>query len=122
MKYCDFNGCGNKITKGAYCEEHKRSKEKPVKKSLYDKSNKSFYNSKQWKSMRQFIYERDKGCCKRCGRFVFGKMAQVHHIVKVKSNATLKLEPNNLKLLCPECHAIEENEEQKENVFANYFN
>ncbi|MEK4678356.1 HNH endonuclease, partial [Bacillus sp. FSL K6-2944] len=24
MKYCDFNGCHNKISKGRYCEEHKR--------------------------------------------------------------------------------------------------
>ncbi|MEK4676652.1 HNH endonuclease, partial [Bacillus sp. FSL K6-2944] len=24
MKYCDFNGCSNKISKGRYCGEHKR--------------------------------------------------------------------------------------------------
>jgi 5-methylcytosine-specific restriction protein A len=71
--------------------------------------------------MRQYIYERDKGYCQRCGKFVFGKQAQVHHKVTVKENPALKLDPNNLKLLCPVCHSIEENLGEKEKVFANYF-
>ncbi|EOA3813760.1 HNH endonuclease, partial [Enterococcus hirae] len=25
MKYCQFDGCTNKIAKGIYCAEHKRS-------------------------------------------------------------------------------------------------
>ncbi|RIJ65521.1 HNH endonuclease [Rummeliibacillus sp. POC4] len=121
MKYCDFNGCRNKIERGKYCEEHKRDKPKKPSKVEYDSSNKPFYNSSIWKATRKKVYERERGCCQRCGRFVFGKLAQVHHIVKVKNNPTLKLEENNLRLLCPECHMIEEHEEENKKVFANYF-
>lgn len=125
MKYCDFNGCSNKIAKGAYCPEHKRSKKssraKRKKKDIYHHENKSFYNSGPWKSMREYIYERDKGCCSRCGKFVFGKSAHVHHKVPVKDNRLLKLDPINLILLCPTCHTIEENKDKKEKVFPSYF-
>ena len=125
MKYCDFNGCTNKIPKGAYCAEHKRSKRSSransKKKNIYHHENKSFYNSDAWKNTRAFVYERDLGCCQRCGEFVFGRRAHVHHIVKVKVNPLLRLEPNKLKLLCSQCHFIEENEDKKEKVFPNYF-
>lgn len=127
MKYCDFNGCPNKIKRGSYCEEHKRSKQsiqkKQRKKSIYHNQNKSFYNSKPWKSMRLFIYQRERGCCQKCGRFVFGKHAQVHHVVTIKQNPLLKLEPNNLMLLCPKCHMEMENmdKEKLPKIFPNYF-
>lgn len=132
MKYCDFNGCSNKITKGAYCDEHKRSKKssrsKSKKKDIYHHDNKSFYNSKAWRGdkqgrggMRDFIYERDRGCCQRCGKFIFGRRAHVHHIIEIKKDPLLKLEPNNLRLLCPKCHIVEENEDKQKKIFPSYF-
>ncbi|MFJ7756312.1 HNH endonuclease [Peribacillus muralis] len=127
MKYCDFNGCTNKINRGAYCDEHKRSKEsikrKQNKKTIYHNQNKPFYNSKEWKHRRSFIYERERGCCQKCGRFVFGKQAQVHHIVTIKKNPLLKLDPNNLMLLCPSCHMEEENKDKGKmaKVYPSYF-
>lgn len=121
MKYCDFNGCTNKIERGAYCEEHGRSEKSRKRKSIYHNTNKPFYNSREWKDMRSRVYERERGCCQRCKKFVFGKQAQIHHIVTVKKNPTLKLDPNNLKLLCPKCHMIEENLDEQEAVFASYF-
>ncbi|MCM3411473.1 HNH endonuclease [Metabacillus litoralis] len=121
MKYCDFNGCPNKINRGTYCEDHGRSSKARKRKSIYHNTNKSFYNSKEWKHVRSMVYERERGYCQRCRKFVFGKQAQVHHVVPVKKNPSLKLELNNLKLLCPVCHSIEENMVEKENVFASYF-
>ncbi|WP_285015539.1 HNH endonuclease [Lactococcus garvieae] len=121
MKYCDFNGCDNKINQGKYCEEHVRSKRQRKKKDIYHHENKPFYRTKEWKAMRQFIYENNKGCCQRCGRFVHGRQAHVHHIIPIKQDKLLKLEPNNLMLLCPKCHVIEENEDKDKKVFPNYF-
>lgn len=122
MRYCSFNGCTNKIERGSYCEQHKRSKKKKRKKvDIYHSENKSFYNSKEWKDLRDLIYELRKGCCERCGKFIFGRRAHVHHKVKIKDNFNLRLDQNNLRLLCPVCHTIEENEEKKEVVFASYF-
>ncbi|WP_018664608.1 HNH endonuclease [Heyndrickxia acidiproducens] len=127
MRYCNFNGCHNKITSGYYCDEHKRSaksaRAKQKKRSIYHHENKPFYNSDEWKYMRSIIYQREHGYCQRCGRFVFGRQAHVHHIIEIKKDPTLKLEPNNLMLLCPKCHAEEENKDKnkKQNVFPSYF-
>lgn len=122
MKYCGFNGCSNKISTGYYCDEHKRSrrKRKRSKKDIYHSKNKSFYNSKAWESMRSFVYEREHGCCQRCGKFVFGRQAHVHHVIPISENETLKLEENNLRLLCPKCHVIEEHESE-ESAVPKYF-
>jgi 5-methylcytosine-specific restriction enzyme A len=125
MKYCDFNGCTTKIKRGSYCDEHKRSKQsfrnKQKKKYIYHHDNKQFYNSKPWKYVRSEVYQRELGYCQRCKKFVFGRQAHVHHIIEIKKDPTLKLEPNNLMLLCPQCHTLEENKENKQAVFASYF-
>ena len=125
MKYCEFNGCTNKIAKGAHCDEHKRSKKSAAKnkkkKDIYHHENKSFYKSDEWKTTRDFVYERDGGCCQRCGKFVFGRSAHVHHKIPIKKNPLLKLDLNNLILLCPKCHIKEENKIGEEKVFPTYF-
>jgi 5-methylcytosine-specific restriction enzyme A len=125
MKYCDFNGCTSKISKGKYCDDHKRSKQSArrvqKKKEIYHHNNKAFYRSDAWKAMRAYVYERERGCCQSCGVFVFGRKAHVHHIVPIAKNETLKLEENNLMLLCPTCHVAIENEEKQQKVYASYF-
>lgn len=125
MKYCDFNGCTTKIERGAYCDEHKRSnaskRRKQKKKDIYKHENKPFYNSKEWKYTRSVVYQRERGCCQRCGKFVFGRRAHVHHIIEIKKDSTLKLDENNLRLLCSICHVIEENEDSNQKVFPSYF-
>lgn len=121
MKYCGFNGCGNKIVRGNYCDEHKRSKKKKQQKNIYHHENKPFYRSDEWKHMRSFVYERERGYCQRCRKFVFGRNAHVHHIVPIKKNPTLRLEENNLMLLCSKCHIIVENEDKPKKVFPSYF-
>ena len=126
MKYCQFDGCTNKIAKGIYCTEHKRSsrsrKKKQQAKSVYHHENKPFYRTQAWKDMRQFIYEREGGHCQRCGQFIFGKRAHVHHIVPIKDNELLKLDPNNPMLLFSKCHPIVKIETEDKKFFPSYFN
>ncbi|HBC2896294.1 HNH endonuclease [Enterococcus faecalis] len=122
MRYCQFEGCSNTTERGAYCSEHARSSRKKMKQgNVYHHENKSFYRTPAWRDMREVIYERDRGCCKRCGKFVFGRKAHVHHIVPIKNNPLLKLDPNNLILLCSECHPIVEQETETKKVFPSYF-
>lgn len=122
MRYCQFEGCSNTTERGAYCSEHARSSRKKKKQgNVYHHENKSFYRTPAWRDMREVIYERDRGCCKRCGKFVFGRKAHVHHIVPIKNNPLLKLDPNNLILLCSECHPIVEQETEAKKVFPSYF-
>lgn len=106
MKYCGEQGCTTLITSGRYCVDHKRRRVKPS----WQSKNKSFYNTRAWKDLVAFVYERDKGCCRRCKKFVFGKRAHAHHIVPIQINPSLKLDANNIMLLCNKCHPIVEEE------------
>lgn len=115
MKYCSEQGCRTYVSSGRYCEAHQRRKKKKV---VYS-HNKSFYATDEWKFKRSEVYQREKGCCQECGKFVFGRQAHVHHIVPIKVDPSLKLEDDNLMLLCPKCHMIIENEtnEKKMNKY-----
>ncbi|MFS7388553.1 HNH endonuclease [Carnobacterium maltaromaticum] len=123
MRYCQFDGCSNKINRGAYCIEHSRTRRKKDKanKDIYHHENKPFYRTDEWQAMRKHIYEREFGKCQRCKRMVFGRNAHVHHVVPIKENKLLKLDENNLMLLCSECHPIVENETENKKVFPSYF-
>ncbi|MCJ7840519.1 HNH endonuclease [Lederbergia sp. NSJ-179] len=109
MKYCGEQGCNNLISKGFYCTQHRRRR----KRSKFNHKNKSFYNSSAWKQVSDYVYERDGGCCQRCGKFVFGRQAHRHHIISVVKAPHLKLDPDNIKLLCEICHPIEEKESEE---------
>lgn len=124
MKYCQFNGCTNKVSKGAFCQSHKKprkTKSKTDNKNIYHHKNKPFYKTEEWQSMRWFVIDRERSCCQRCGKFVFGRQAHCHHVISIKQDESLKLEANNIMLLCPKCHVIVENEEKPKKVFPSYF-
>lgn len=116
MKYCAEQGCTTLIASGGYCDQHKRRR----KRSRYKHKNKKDYNSSHWDSVRSFVYEREKGLCQRCKVFVFGKRAHTHHVIPIRVKPKLKYDPNNLRLLCPTCHVIEENELNEKEV-PSYF-
>lgn len=78
-----------------------------------------FYSSWAWRKMRLFIIERDKGRCAICGRTiedyrddgVTRVKISVDHILKRSDYPKLELEPDNLRVLCSDCHeAITEKE------------
>lgn len=71
--------------------------------------SRSFYKSKTWKKIREYIFKRDNGLCQDClenGRLTPGK--EVHHIIHLEpsnmNDSEITLGENNLKLLCKECH------------------
>lgn len=105
MKYCGEQGCKTLISSGRYCDSHKRKK-KHGKAS----NNKWFYNSGPWRDLKAVCYERDRGCCTKCGKFVFKKTAQHHHVIPIVVRPDLKLKPSNVTTACPKCHAILEQE------------
>lgn len=67
----------------------------------------SFYASKEWRQTREFIFQRDKGLCVRCGRP--GEI--VHHKIHLTpeniDDPTVTLNEDNLELLCRDCHGVE---------------
>lgn len=66
-----------------------------------------FYNSREWIEMRSFIFQRDKAICKNCSSLIIGRYA-VHHIIHITMenihDPSITLNPDNLELLCAECH------------------
>jgi 5-methylcytosine-specific restriction protein A len=52
---------------------------------------------------REEIYERDGGCCQKCGRGIYIEYAQLSH--KVGGNGPQRCWcPHNLEILCRPCH------------------
>lgn len=105
MKYCRHNGCSNLINDGQYCNEHERRKPKPKR---YYSKNASFYKTKAWVNLSAHVRVRDKLKCTNCGKFVVGRDAQVDHILPIWLRPDLKLDMDNCRLVCAECHPIVE--------------
>jgi 5-methylcytosine-specific restriction endonuclease McrA len=65
---------------------------------------KPFYNSKEWKSVREYCLKRDNLLCQMCGN----PAEEVHHKVHLTpqniTNMEIALNPNNLISLCGDCH------------------
>ena len=65
---------------------------------------KSFYNSKEWQSVRSFCLIRDRYKCRICGK----PAEEVHHIKHISPNNILDikvtLNPDNLISICKDCH------------------
>jgi 5-methylcytosine-specific restriction endonuclease McrA len=70
---------------------------------------KSFYNSKEWKRVREYVFNRDHGLCK-CGN----AGEEVHHTTYLTpdniGDASVALNPDLLVTLCKECHMREHDE------------
>jgi 5-methylcytosine-specific restriction endonuclease McrA len=96
-----------------------------------------FYTSKEWFEVRNFIRQRDKMKCCRCGKIIKGKSI-VDHIKEITpqnlNDKDITLNPNNLQLLCLDCHNKKtrddktiqtkynlENLNLKERIFKNLF-
>ena len=75
--------------------------------SSYRERYQDFYDSKEWKELRDWKFADANGLCEECrenGKIVVGK--EVHHIVSIESDWSKRLDAKNLKLLCPECHRL----------------
>lgn len=80
----------------------------------------AFYNSKDWKKVREYIYNKHHGLC-RCGSV--GE--EVHHKIWLTpdniNDASISLGEDNLILLCKNCH-INIHREKEVTREGTYFN
>ena len=54
-----------------------------------------------WNRLRHYIFERDNYICQICGRYTSHPVCD--HIIPISISHNNK--PENLRTLCPECHA-----------------
>jgi 5-methylcytosine-specific restriction endonuclease McrA len=64
----------------------------------------AFYNSKEWKKVREAVLMRDKYLCRHCGKAA----EEVHHIIHLSpdniGNPAVTMDMGNLISLCKDCH------------------
>ena len=73
--------------------------------SSYRERYQDFYNGKEWKELRDWKFADANGLCEECrenGKIVVGK--EVHHIIPIEKDWSKRLDPDNLVLLCRDCH------------------
>ena len=80
-------------------------------------SRKWFYNSKEWRTVRQQALHRDHFTCAYCK----GRATEVHHIIELNDknihDPKVSLNLDNLQSLCHECHRqITMNEHHMKNL------
>ena len=63
----------------------------------------SFYRSRRWVHLRQDVLDRDHYVCQYCGRT---NSRTVDHIVPIEFAHDLKANPDNLAVICRNCHNL----------------
>lgn len=74
-------------------------------KQTYNEKFSQFYNSSEWKNLRnQKFYDAD-GLCELCKKNKIIKQGkEVHHIIPIETDWSKRLDYDNLILLCNDCH------------------
>lgn len=101
-KQCRVNGCSGITTDGnnGYCPKHKNHGW-----AKYQTENPNrIYQTARWKRVRGFVIRRDKGLCQHhLNGQVFVAGTECDHI-KPLSLGGDPYDPENIQLLCKECH------------------
>lgn len=68
-----------------------------------------FYNSKEWRQLRQVVLERDNHECQECKSnglvtSQFDSILEVDHIKELHLHPELATNLDNLRTLCKDCH------------------
>lgn len=117
---CSKAGCPN-LTTERYCAEHayiaaeqERNRYKHYDQYQRDAKTRKFYNSKEWKLLRQQALIRDKGLCLDCLEQKEITMAtEVDHIIPIKVRWDLRLKLSNLRSRCDRHHRIKTAEDKR---------
>lgn len=74
----------------------------------YHERFQNFYNSAEWKALRNFKFAQADGLCEHCrAKGIVRQGREVHHIVSIEEDWNKRLELENLVLLCPDCHNLQ---------------
>ena len=74
----------------------------------YHEKYKDFYNSSEWKALRNYKFGMAEGLCELCRKKGIVKAGrEVHHRVSIQDDWSKRLDFDNLILLCSDCHNAE---------------
>lgn len=78
---------------------------KTDKKKTYHELFNSFYQSTEWKALRNYKFGMADGLCENCKKKGIVRVGrEVHHIVPIEEDWSKRLNFDNLVLLCSDCH------------------
>ena len=79
------------------------------------------YSSDKWKRCVKEVWRRDNATCQRCGKqYNLTDRSQhfhIHHMYSFANYPYLRMNPDNLVLLCPDCHRFVHSKENIEHEF-----
>jgi len=82
--------------------------------------SKPFYNSKEWKKIRDYIIKRDKYLCVMCGNVA----EEVHHNIHLNpgniNNQMISMHESNLISLCKDCHFKQHAQKKSDEISEGY--
>ena len=70
---------------------------------MYSNNEESFYNSEEWKVLRNRVFQKYPDICMRCGN---KNNLEVDHIKPRSKYPNLELDFNNLQILCRDCNLL----------------
>jgi 5-methylcytosine-specific restriction protein A len=89
-------------------EQNKRKGLKFNKNTTYHERYSEFYNSKEWKALRNYKWGMANGLCEHClKKGIVRQAREVHHIVPIEEDWNKRLDIDNLVALCNDCHNFE---------------
>lgn len=80
---------------------------------------KAFLSSMEWKIVRRAVWARDRRTCRRCGEVHQRGMEtfHAHHIALYCEHPDQRLNPDNIVLLCLECHRFVHSRDNQQREF-----
>ena len=80
---------------------------KTDKKRTYHERYQQFYNSPEWRDLRNDKFAMAEGLCELCRKKgIVRACREIHHIVPIEIDYSKRLDYANLIALCPDCHNL----------------
>ena len=88
----------------------------------YHEKYAEFYNSAEWKNLRNQKFFDANGLCELCKeKGIIREGIDVHHLVEISKDWSKRLDYDNLVLLCKDCHNEIHNRRSALQDFLNFW-
>ena len=88
----------------------------------YHEKYDSFYQSKEWKFLRNQKWVSANGLCEMCrAKGIIRSAKEIHHIVPIEIDWSKRLEYENLIALCPQHHQEQHNRDSQLQKFIRFW-
>lgn len=109
------------LRNGVHHLKGKRGADTPTWKGGVTPERQAFYSSEEWKKAVVIVWKRDNAMCQKCSldfRKVDRKSMRFHvHHIRSFAIKELRADPNNLALLCEDCHRFVHSKKNINNEF-----